>query len=201
MPPKSSTASIQPVNFFCFVRGGAVNQEIPGDISVPDSTWPPNQQNWNQNFFSTPFDFHQKVARQEFSSTEWEVSLTQKTRNIAVSGVFHCHQYHFNQIKSLLYSLSSPLEMDAWMARNCCLLKKSWNEGCHRVFILAGNGLRWNTLDIEQIKEDHWGGTYSCQACHPMAQLLGMYEKLLRSDEAVMRGKWCSSLREWAWKL
>ena len=84
--------------------GGAVNQEIPGDILVPDSTWPPNQQNWNQNFFSTPFDFHQKVARREFSSTEWEVSLTQKTRNVAVFRSFHCHQYHFNQINSLLYS-------------------------------------------------------------------------------------------------
>ena len=81
-------------------------------------------------------------------------------------------------------------------------LEKSWNEGCRRVFILAGNGLRWNTLDVEQIKEDHWGGIYSYQACNPMAQLLvGIYEKLLRSDEAVMRGPWCSSLREWAWKL
>ena len=40
------------------------------------------------------------------------------------SGVFHCHQYHFNQMKSLLFSLCLPMEMDAWMARNRCILKK-----------------------------------------------------------------------------
>ena len=182
-----------------------MNQEIPGDISVPDSTWPPNQQNWNQNFFSTPFDFHQKVARQEFSSTKWEVSLTQKTRNVAVFRSFSLSPISFQSEKiAALFLVFTyiAMKMDAWMAINCCLLKTvEMRDAVERVFILAGNGLRWNTLDVEQIKEDHWGGIYSCQACNPMAQLLGIYEKLLRSDEAVMRGPWCSSLREWAWKL
>ena len=85
--------------FSALWEGGAVNQEIPGDILVPDSTWPPNQQNWNQNFFSTPFDFHQKVARREFSSTEWEVSLTQKTRNVAVFRSFSLSPISFQSDK------------------------------------------------------------------------------------------------------
>ena len=47
-----------------------------------------------------------------------------KQEMLQFSGVFHCHQYHFNQMKSLLYSLCLPMDMDAWMARNRCLLKK-----------------------------------------------------------------------------
>ena len=181
--------------FSALWEGGQWIRKSPGTFRSQTQRDRQTNKTETKTFSQLLLIFIKKLLDRNFHQPSEKFLWHRKQEMLQFSGVFHCHQYHFNQIKSLLYSLCLPMEMDAWMARNCCLLKKSWNEGCRRVFILAGNGLRWNTLDVEQIKEDHWGGTYSCQACNPMAQLLGIYEKLLRSDEAVMRGPWCSCLR------
>ena len=194
MPPKSSTASIQPVNFFCFVRGGGQwIRKSPGTFRSQTQRDRQTNKTETKTFSQLLLIFIKKLLDGNFHQLSEKFLWHRKQEMLQFSGVFHCHQYHFNQIKSLLYSLCLPMDwrwMPGWQEIVASWKKLQW------VFILAGNGLRWNTLDVEQIKEDHWGGIYSCQACNRMAQLLGIYEKLLRSDEAVMRGPWCTTLRK-----
>ena len=128
MPPKSSTASIQPVNFFCFVRGGGSESGNPRGHFGPRLNVTAKPTKLKPKLFLNSFWFSSKSCstgifinrvRSFFDTENKKCCSFQKF--FTVTNIISIRS---DKIAALFLVFTYGLEMDAWMARNCCLLKK-----------------------------------------------------------------------------